>query len=69
MRAFRPLVALLLAAALLASCHHAGSDSPPPSAPPSFSVSATAIGLDRTADQQALPVGGLPAAGAQITVQ
>lgn len=50
-----------------------GGDAPPPTAPPpptasTYSVTMTGIELVRSADQQDLPVTGLPAEGATLTI-
>lgn len=54
----------------LAACRGGSGDSPPPPAPTPQSHSATVTALEtvRAADQLALPVTGLPATGAAITV-
>jgi hypothetical protein len=48
-----------------------GNDGPNPPPPPpteAYTVTLTAVGIDRIADQQALDVDGLPVAGATVTV-
>lgn len=56
----------------VAGCGGSGGDGVPPTAPTpasTYSVTLTAIELDRSADQQDMPVTGLPADGATLTVQ
>ena len=72
MRAFRQLLTYALAALLLAACSRSGhpNNGPPPvGAVVTFSATVTSVEIDRTADQQALAVTGLPAEGATISLQ
>ena len=63
--------AAVVAAALLAACHshHSGGSGTPPSQPLTYGATLTEVNIVRTADQQAMPVAGLPAPGATLTVR
>lgn len=71
----RFLMTMCLPMALaLTACGGGAGDAPPPPAPPpppasTYSVTLTGIELQRSADQQDLPVTGLPADGATLTTQ
>jgi hypothetical protein len=67
----RAASAAIAAATLLAGCHShrsGGSASSPP-APATYGIALADVGIVRTADRQALPLAGLPARGATLTVQ
>ena len=59
-------VAAVLAAAFLSACGRHSSDSG--SAPAVYSVELTGVAIKRPADGKDLPVTGLPAEGAKLTV-
>lgn len=56
---------------LLAACHshHSGGSGTSPSQPLTYGATLTEVKIVRTADQQAMPVTGLPAQGATLTVR
>jgi hypothetical protein len=60
-----------LAALPLAACHssHHSDGGTPPTQPVTYGAALTGIDVERTADQQALPVAGIPAQGATLTVR
>jgi hypothetical protein len=60
----------MLVMALLAACHsgHSGGVGPSPQ-PATYTATLTDVQIERTADRQPLPVGGLPAQGATLTVR
>jgi len=60
--------AAILAATLFAACDRHSSDSGASSAPAIYSAELTAVAITRSADRKALPVTGLPAAGAKLAV-
>ncbi len=66
----KTVCAALVATPLLAACHshHSGGSAPPPSQPLTYAVTLSDVKIARTADQQAMPVNGLPAQGATLTV-
>jgi hypothetical protein len=53
---------------LLSACHSHSNDSGASSAPATYSAELTAVAITRSADGKALPVTGLPAAGAKLAV-
>jgi hypothetical protein len=64
------LLCATLAAVPLAACHsHHSSGGTPAAQPATYSATLTGIDIDRTADQQPLPVSSLPAQGATLTVR
>ena len=67
MRMALTFLALVLSVAMLAGCGGGGSDDSNPTQ--TYTASLTDMQISRTADQQALTVNSLPAAGAQITVR
>ena len=64
---------LITALATVSACGGGGSggapdiDPPPPPAS-TYTVTLTAVGIERSADQAAIGVGGLPVEGATVTV-
>lgn len=56
------------AASLLIACSSSGGDGSSGKSDVTFSATITAIELSRTADQQELPVTGLPVVGGVISV-
>jgi ABC-type glycerol-3-phosphate transport system substrate-binding protein len=67
MRMALTFLALVLSVAMLAGCGGGGSGDSNPTQ--TYTASLTDMQILRTADQQALTVNSLPAAGAQITVR
>lgn len=67
MRTALVILTFITSIALLAGCD--GSSSGGSTATQTYTASLTDIQISRTADQQALPVNNLPAAGANIAVR
>lgn len=64
------LVILMVVAALLAACGRDGSSGPGAGTPAqTYSATVVDIELVRSADGEPLPVDGLPADGAEVTVR
>jgi hypothetical protein len=59
---------LCAAALLVAACHNGGSESAPEAAQ-SYGATLTDVQVKRVGDGQQLPVGGLPAKGAELTTR
>jgi len=72
MRTSIKLIGLMHLIVALAACGGSGSDRAerfPPSQPTTFAASVTAVNIVRSADAQAMPITGLPADGAELTVR
>ncbi len=64
----RTLAAIIICASMLAGCDNLGIGDDSPAQPQTFSVTVTEVDIVRSADDQNMPVTGLPAQGAEITV-
>lgn len=72
MHSFRQTLMYALTAVFLGACSGSGNDAgdnPPADGVTTFTATVTAVEVNRTADQQALAITGLPTEGATITLQ